>query len=141
MQEIIDSLAAQIGIEPDLAHKATSMLANFISTQVPAEYVEMITTNVPTFSELAAAGAPHIEEATAGSSAGGGLFGAIGGLFGGDGLGTAMAMLGHLQKDGLDMDQLQQIAGGLIGHLREVAGTETVDKLIAEIPGVGRFLA
>ena len=155
MQEMIERIAAQVGIEPDLAHKATSMIVGFISTNAPTEYVEMIRQYVPGFDAVAAAGVAHTETAQA-ETAGGGLFGALGGLMGGGGiagahgslmggsegggLGAAMAMLASLQKDGLDMSQVQSLAGGLIGEFKQAAGDETVDKLLAEIPGIGRFI-
>ena len=155
MQEMIERIAIQAGIEPDLAHKATSMIVSFISTNAPTEYVDMIRQYVPGFDDVAAAGAVHTEAADAGG-AGGGLMGALGGLMGGGGIagalgslmggaesggiGAAMAMLGNLQKDGLDMSQVQSLAGGLVGEFKQVAGDDVVDKLLAEIPGIGRFI-
>lgn len=154
MQEIIEKIAAQVGIDPALAQKATSMIVNFIATQAPAEYVDMIKPYVPGFDDAAAIGAAHAEAAEAGS--GGGLMGALGGLMGGGGIAgalgslmggsqgnpmaAAMAMLGDLQKDGLDMAQVKDVAGSLIGQLRSVAGDETVDKLVAQIPGASHLL-
>lgn len=156
MQEMIDRIAAQVGIAPDLAHKATSMIVDFIAKQAPAEYVDKIRAFVPGFDEIAAAGAAH-SEAAEGGAGGGGLMGALGGLMSGGGLGSALgslmggseggglgaalALVGNLEKDGLDLGQVQQVATGLVGELRQSAGAETVDALLAEIPGVGRFLA
>ncbi|MCE1235053.1 MAG: hypothetical protein LWW93_01730 [Hyphomicrobiales bacterium] len=154
MQEIIDRIAAQVGIEPDLAHKATSMIVNFIVTQAPSEYVDMIRQHVPGFDEIAATGAAHSEASE--EAAGGGLMGALGGLMGGGGIAgalgslmggsqgggmaAAMAMLGTLQKDGLELGQVKDVAGGLIGQLRQVAGDETVEKLLAQIPGADHLV-
>ena len=156
MQEMIAKIATDVGIDQDLAHKATSMIICFISQNAPSEYVDMIRQYVPGFDDVAATGAVHSEAAQAESS-GGGLLGAFGGLMGGGGiagalgslmggsesggLGAAMAMLGNLQKDGLDLGQVQGLAGGLVAQLREAAGPEVVDKLVAELPGVGKFLA
>lgn len=155
MQEIIEKIAAQVGIDPALAHKATSMIVDFIVTQAPAQYVAMIKQYVPGFDELAAAGAANTAAADAGTG-GGGLMGALGGLMGGGGIAgalgnlmggsqgggmaAAMAMLGNLQKDGLDMSQVKGVATGLVGHLREAAGDENVDKLLAQIPGAEHLL-
>lgn len=157
MQEIIDKIAAQVGIAPDLAHKATALIVNFIVTQAPAQYVDMIRQHVPGFDQIAASGAAHAETSEAASSGGGGLMGALGGLMGGGGIagalgslmggsegggmGAAMALLGNLQKDGLDLGQVKDVAGSLVTQLRGVAGDETVDKLLAEIPGASHLLA
>ena len=150
MQEIIEKIAAQVGIDPALAQKATSMIVDFIVTQAPTEYVDMIKQYVPGFDEVAAEGAAHTEAATA-DAGGGGLMGALGGLMGGGGiagalgslmggaqgggLGAAMALLGNLQKDGLELGQVKDLAGGLVGQLRTIASDENVDKLLAQIPG------
>jgi len=144
MQEIIDKIAAEVGIDPALAEKATSMITNFIATQAPAQYVDEIKQFVPGFDQLVAQGAANSEAAQA--AGGGGLMGAFGGLMGGlmggsgGAMAAAMAMLGNLQKDGLDLGQIKQIATSLIGELRGVAGDEAVDKLIAELPGAGHLL-
>ncbi len=154
MQEMIDRIAADTGVDPALAHKATAMIVNFIVGHAPAEYVDTIRRHVPDLDQTAAIGAAHAEAAPAsggglmgalgGLMGGGGLSGALGGLLGGSdqgGLGAAMAMLGRLQNDGLDLGQVQSIAGGLVDQLRRVAGDEVVDKMVADLPGVGRFLA
>ncbi|TBW41020.1 hypothetical protein EYW49_02380 [Siculibacillus lacustris] len=148
-QDLIDTLAGQVGIEPALAEKATSMIVNFLSNQASPELTETIRQYLPNFDAIAATGAAHTAAAEAADGAtgvlggltGGGLMGALGSLMGGDGaIGQAMALLGHLGKDGLEIGQVQALAGGLIGHLRQVAGDEVVDRLVAEIPGVGHFL-
>jgi hypothetical protein len=156
MQEIIDKIAAQVGIDPALAEKATAMISHFIATQAPAQYVDQLKQYVPGLDQLVAQGAAHTEAASAAEGSGGGLMGALGGLMGGGGLAgamgslmggsqggpmaAAMAMLGNLNKDGLDLGQVKQVATGLVGQLRQVAGDETVDKLIAELPGAGHLL-
>lgn len=158
MQEIIEKIAAQVGIDTDTAQKATSMIVDFITKSAPPEYLAQIKQYVPGFDEMAAQGAAHAEAAAAmdEASSGGGLMGALGGLMGGGGIagalgnlmggseggfGGALALLGNLQKDGLDLGQIQGLAGGLITQLKAVAGDEVVDKLVADIPGVGKFLA
>ncbi len=150
MQEIIDQIATKIGIDPAVADKAVDMIVNYIASQAPAEYVDMIKQHVPGFDELATVGADHAQAAEA-ESGGGGLMGALGGLMGGGGIAgaigslmggaqgggmaSAMALLGNLQKDGLDLGQIKEVATSLVGNLREAAGDETVDKLLAQIPG------
>ena len=153
MQEMIERIAIQVGMDPDLAHKATSMIIDFIATNAPAEHVETLKQFLPGFDDVAAQGAAFNQEQSAGA---GGLMGALGGLMGGGGiagalgnlmgggegggLGSALALLGNLQKDGLDFGQVQSLAGGLLGELRGSAGDDVVDKLVAEIPGIGRFI-
>lgn len=156
MQELIDRIAAETGLDRDLAHRATSLIVGFISTNAPDEYVAVIRQHVPDFDDIAAAGAAQSQAGEAGGS-GGGLFGALGGLMGGGGLAGAlgslmggsesggmaavMAMVGDLQKNGLDLGQIQSLAGSLVGQLRQASGDEVVDRMLAELPGIGRFLS
>lgn len=150
MQEIIDQIAAKVGIDPAVADKAVAMIVNFIVTQAPTQYVDMIKQHVPGFEEMATAGAAHAQAAEA-ESGGGGLMGALGGLMGGGGnagaignlmggsqgggMAAAMALLGNLQQQGLEVGQIKEMATSLVGNLRQVAGDETVDKLLAHVPG------
>lgn len=153
MQEMIERIAIQVGIDPDLAHKATSMIIDYIATNAPSEHVDTLRQHLPGFDDVAARGAGLNQEqgdasgglmgAFGGLLGGGGIAGAIGNLMGGSqggGLGGALALLGNLQKDGLDFGQVQSLAGGLLGELRGSAGDDIVDKLVAEIPGIGKFL-
>jgi predicted lipid-binding transport protein (Tim44 family) len=156
MQEIIDQIAARLGIDQAVADKSVAMIVNFIVTQVPADYAEMIKQNVPGFEELATVGAAQAEAADA-AAGGGGLMGALGGLMGGGGLAgalgglmggsqgggmaAAMALLGNLQQQGLDIGQIKEMATSLVGNLRQTAGDEAVDKLLAHIPGAEYLVA
>lgn len=156
MQEIIDKIAAQVGIDPATADKAVAMIVDFISAHAPAEYVDMVKQYVPGFDQMAAAGAAHAEAAAAEAGGGGGLMGALGGLMGGGGIagalgslmggsegggmGAGLALLGNLQKEGLDIGQIKEIGTSLVGQLKQVAGDENVDKLLAQIPGASHLI-
>jgi hypothetical protein len=146
MRELIDTLAAQAGIDPALSEKATSMIVAFVAGHASPELTDMLRTHLPDFDVLAAAGAAHTAEASANDGlgslfSGGGLAGALGGLMGGGPLGEAMALIGHLGRDGIELDQVRTLAGGLVAHLREVGGGEVVDRFLAEIPGAAHILA
>ncbi|MDK9697518.1 MAG: hypothetical protein OEL76_14125 [Siculibacillus sp.] len=153
MQEMIERIATQVGIDPSLAHKATSMIVDFIVANAPTEHVDTLRQFLPGLDDVAAQGASFSQEqpeeggglmgALGGLMGGSGIAGALGGLMGGSqggGLGGALALLGNLQKDGLDFGQVQSLAGGLLGELRSSAGDDVVDKLVAEIPGIGKFI-
>lgn len=155
MQEIIDKIAAQAGIDPATADKAVAMIVGFIASHAPAEYVDMVKQYVPGFDQMAAAGAAHTEAAAA-EAGGGGLMGALGGLMGGGGIagalgslmggsegggmGAGLALLGNLQNEGLDIGQIKDIGTSLVAQLKEVAGDENVDKLLAQIPGASHLI-
>jgi predicted lipid-binding transport protein (Tim44 family) len=144
MQDLVEELASKVGIEPALAEKATAAIVDFVSRTASPELVETLKSHLPSFDDLAARGAADAAsgaEEAAGGLFGGGLGGLIGGLFGGEGpLGEAMALVGRLGRDGIDLGQIRAIAGGLVDHLRTNGGNELVDRFLAEIPGAGHLL-
>ncbi len=156
MQEILDRIATQIGVDQAVADKAVAMIVSFIFDHISPDIVAKIKEAVPGIEELATVGTSYGEAAQAADAgaSGGGLMGALGGLMGGGGIagalgglmggqggiGGALALLGQLNKEGLDLSQVQQLATSLVGELRQVAGDENVDKLVAQIPGAGQLL-
>lgn len=150
MQDLIEKLAAQAGIDPALSEKATAMVVGFVANNASPELADQLRQYLPNFDALAEAGAAHTAAASAGDGlagglgglfSGGGLAGALGGLIGGDGpLGEAMALIGHLGRDGIDLDQIRGLASGLLDHLQENGGGEVVDRFLAEIPGASHLL-
>jgi hypothetical protein len=149
MQDLIERLAAQAGIDPALSEKATAMIVGFVSNNASPGLAEQLRQYLPNFDALAEAGAAHTAAASAGDGlsalgglfSGGGIAGALGGLIGGDGpLGEAMALIGHLGRDGIDLEQIRSLASGLLDHLRANGGSDVVDRFLAEIPGASHLL-
>jgi len=127
MQEIIAAIAAKAGLDAAQAESALGIILNFLHKEGPTSVVE----------ELAARfGATELLNAA--PAGGGGLLGALGGMFGG--AGGAMAALGQLKGAGLDMDQIQSVVSQIIDEGRARIGDEQVDKILASIPGLAQFL-
>lgn len=147
MQDLIGTLAGQAGIDPATTEKATAMIVAFVADHASPELADLLRNHLPDFDALAAAGAAHTAAAEAESRSeglgglfSGGLAGALGGLLGGDGpLGEAMALVGRLGRDGVDLDQIRTLASGLVEHLRASGGAEVVDRFLAEIPGASHL--
>ena len=124
MDELIDIIASKVGIEKDVASKAVGILLNFLRKEGPDDAVANL------FGSIEGAEAMAMQaEANAG---GGGLFGAFGG--------GIMAVMGQLQGAGLGMGEIQAVTKETVAFAREKAGADTVDAVLAKIPGVSQFV-
>ncbi len=126
MDELIERIVREVGVDAATATSALRVIFNFLHTDGPAETVERIAR------ETGASELLERPETTAG-----GLLGRLGGLFGGGG---AMAAFSALSALGLDMDQIQRLVQSFIGFAREKVGDEQVDEVIASIPGLDKLL-
>jgi hypothetical protein len=124
MDELINTIAEKVGIEKDVASKAVGILLNFLRKEGPDDAVSNL------FGSIDGAEAMAMQaEANAG---GGGLFGAFGG--------GLMAVMGQLQGAGLGMGDIQAVTKETVNFAKEKAGAETVDAVLAKIPGVSQFV-
>ena len=63
------------------------------------------------------------------------------GLLGGfGGMGGAMAAMNELTSAGLDMGQVQGVTQEVVGFAKEMAGEDTVNRIVGSIPGLGQFV-
>lgn len=145
MEELIARLSEKTGLDPAQATQAATTIFDFLMKATPPEIAEQLKQYVPGAEALASEGAVAAavpEPEPAGGlfgGFGGGLMGGIGNLVGG-GLGDAMATLGKLTEQGLDMEQIKTITTEIIAHARATAGDELVDKVLGSIPALGQFV-
>ncbi len=132
MEQLISQLASQFGIDEALAHKAVGMVLSLLQNQGDSGAVSELFEKLPGAGDLAA-------EYAGGSSGGGGLGGLLGGLMGG-GAGEAMKLVGSLQSEGLSMDQIKGIGGGLLEHAKQEGGEDLVRRAVEGIPGVSDYI-
>lgn len=121
MDELIEQLAAKIGVDKPVAEKAVGLILDFLRTEGPSETVQVLIDSIP--------GAAAAVEANAGG--GGGL----GGLLGGG----LMALGGKLMGLGLGMGEIQGLARELFKYGRDKIGAEKIDEIIAGTPGLSQF--
>jgi hypothetical protein len=124
MEELIDRIAAEAGIDPGVAAKAVGMILAFLRKEGPQAETDALFAALPGAAEAAAAGDD--------GPASGGLFGSIGG--------GLMALAARLAGLGLGMGEMQTIGRQLFAYVREKAGDEAVGQVASAIPGVGQFL-
>ncbi len=125
MEELIQRITANVGIDPALAEKAVGMILAFLQKEGPQAEV----------SQLIAA-LPGADAAIAAGSGGGGLMGMMGGMMGGG----VMALGTQLMGAGVPMDQMSGLGRELFAFGREKAGEDTMGTIIGAIPGLSQFV-
>ena len=122
MNELIDRIAANVGIDADVAQKAVGMILAFLQSEGPADKVRQMMAAIPGSDELIA------------SASGGG--GVLGGLMGGSVMGLGAKLMGL----GLGMDEISGVAKETMGYAREHGQGQAVDEIVASIPGLSQFV-
>jgi len=123
MDQLIAGIAEKVGIDPELARKAVSIILTFLNKDGPQDLVKQVMETMPGASEL-------IES----DSGGGGL---LGGLMGSMG---AMGALNQLTSAGLDMGQVSGVTREVISYAKEHAGEDIVDEIVGSIPGLSQVI-
>lgn len=125
MKEIVNQIAEATGIEPEVAEKALGMMLSFLAKEGDDVAVHKMIAAIPGAAELISA------------SAGDGQGGLLGGLLGAGGI---MGLGQQLMGLGLGMGEITTLAKQTIATARQFAGEETVDEVVASIPGLGQFV-
>ena len=118
MDELIERLVADIGIDRAAAAKAVGIILDFLVKEGPADKVQPLLAKLPGAEGL-------IQQA---SEDGGGLMGGI--------MGAGMRMM----SAGLSMGQVQAVARAVLAYTREKAGEDAVGEIVAAIPGLAQFV-
>jgi len=122
MDELIERLVADIGIDRAAAQSAVGIILDFLVKEGPADKVQPLLAKLP--------GADVLIQKAA-SEGGGGLGGAMSGV-----MGAGMRMM----SAGLTMGQVQSVTRAVIAYTREKAGEDAVGEIVAAIPGLAQFV-
>jgi hypothetical protein len=120
MDELIDRLAANAGLDKAVAEKTVGAILAFLRKEGPADHVKALIDKIP-----------GAEAAIAAAGSGGGLAG----LFGGG----VMALGAKLMGFGLGMGDIKATGRELFRFGRDKIGTESMNAIIAETPGLSQF--
>lgn len=120
MDELIEQLAARVGIDKDVAEKTVGAILDFLLREGPTDKVQALINTIP-----------GSQAAIDASSGGGGLSGLLGG--------GLMALGSKLMGYGLGMGEIQSVARELFKFGREKIGADTMGEIIAETPGLSQF--
>jgi hypothetical protein len=131
MNEIVDQIAARVGIPAEVAEKALGMMLGFLQREAADGPVAKMIEAIPGASDLVA------QYNGAGETGGGGLLGSIMGALGGGGI---MALGQQLMSEGLGMGEITSLAKETLSIAEQHAGKEVVDEVVASVPGLSQFV-
>jgi hypothetical protein len=131
MNEMVDQIAARVGIAPAVAEKAVGMMLGFLQREAADGPVARMIEAIPGASDLVA------QYNGEGQSGGGGLLGSIMGALGGGGV---MALGQQLMSEGLGMGEITTLAKETIAIAEQHAGKDVVDEVVASVPGLSQFV-
>jgi hypothetical protein len=126
MDELIERLVANVGVERAVAEKSVGIIMAFLLTEGPADKVQAVMDRMP--------GAEAAAKAAVNGS--GGIAGALGGMMGGGIMGVGT----KLMAAGLGMGQMQSVTREIIAFAREKAGEDAIGEIVGAIPGLGQFV-
>ncbi|CAN5126330.1 hypothetical protein BH10PSE10_BH10PSE10_09920 [soil metagenome] len=121
MDELIDRLAAKAGIDKAVAENTVGAILGFLRKEGPPAQVQALIDSLP--------GAETVID-RAGPSGGG-----LAGMFGGG----VMALGAKLMGFGLGMGDIKTVGGELFRFGRDKIGTDGMNAIIAETPGLSQF--
>ena len=122
MEELVDQVVGNVGIERPVAERAVGIILDFLATEGPTNAVQTLLGHLPGATEA-------IESARA--EGGGGLFAGVGGI---------MGVGSRLMSAGLDMGEIRGVTRELIAYARDKAGDHDVNAIVDAIPGLSQFI-
>ncbi|MCF2522977.1 DUF2267 domain-containing protein [Bradyrhizobium sp. G127] len=120
MDELIDRLAANAGLDKAVAEKTVGAILGFLRKEGPADHVKALIDKIP-----------GAETAIAAAGSGGGLASMFGG--------GVMALGAKLMGFGLGMGDIKSAGRELFRFGRDKIGAEGMNAIIAETPGLSQF--
>ena len=118
MDELLDRLVSNVGIDRGVAEKAVGIILAFLLSDGPSDKVQALIDQMP-----------GAEAATQAAASAGGL-----------GMGGVMGVGTKLMAAGLGMNQMQATTREIIAYAREKVGEDTVGEIVGSIPGLGQFI-
>lgn len=118
MDELINRITANVGIDADTARKAVGAILAFLKAEGPADKVKQMLASVPG-AEALIAQAPS------------------GGLLS---MGGVMGLGAKLMGMGLGMGEISGVAKETMGFARENGSGDAIDEIVASIPGLSQFV-
>jgi hypothetical protein len=118
MDELLNRLVANVGIDRGVAEKAVGIILAFLFKEGPSDKVQALVNLMP--------GAEPVMQAAASE--------------GGMGMGGVMGAGTKLMAAGLSMDQMQSVTREIIAYSREKLGEDAVGEIVGAIPGLGQFI-
>lgn len=122
MDELIKQLISQLGMNSNSASQALGSVLSLIKKQGGDEVFSKLSSALPDVSKLADA-APELKS--------GGLLSSILSMFGG---GKTAMLAAALKSAGLKPDQFGSFAKMVVNFIKEKAGQQVLDQILARVP-------
>lgn len=122
MEELVDQVVGNVGIDRPVAERAVGIILDFLSAEGPADAVQALLGRLPGAAEAIA---------SARAEGGGGPLAGAGGI---------MGVGSRLMSAGLNMGEIQGVTRELIAYARDKAGDHDVNAIIEAIPGLSQFI-
>jgi len=129
MEELINRVVTNVGLDPAVAEKAIGLILGFLQKNGPEAEVSTMFEKMPGAADLAAA---HAAEG------GGGIMGGIMGMMGGGG--GVMALGQQLMGEGIGMGQIGTLSKEVFAYAQEHVGEDTMGAIVGAIPGLSQFV-
>ncbi len=133
MDELIAQLTGKLGLDASVANSATGKAMAMIKEHAGDDLFSKITDAVPGAGEAASKGA----EEPSPSQGGGGMLGQLSGMASsalGGSAGGGLELGAALSASGIKSDQMGGFVSMVIGFLKEKAGDEVMDQILAKFP-------
>ena len=135
IEDVVSAAAAKAGLTPDQAHTALVSALGLLDKHAEPEALAAVYAAVP--------GAQALAQSEAARPPRGGLMGGLmksaGGLSG-KAIGDAMAVLGQLEKIGVDRDALKRLLPAARSVIQTATGRDLLGDAVRTVPGVGALL-
>ncbi|MCO6177462.1 hypothetical protein [Ciceribacter sp. RN22] len=129
MNELVNRIATNVGIDADVAEKAVGMMLGFLQREAADGPVAKMIEAIP--------GAVDLVARYNGEGEGKGLLGGLMSAIGGGGI---MGLGQQLMALGLGMGEITSLSRETIAAAREYAGADVVDEVVASVPGLSQFV-
>jgi hypothetical protein len=117
MDELLDRLVANVGVDRAVAEKAVGIILAFLLSEGPSDKVQALIDQIP--------GAEAMMKASG---------------TGGFGMGGIMGVGTKLMAAGLGMEQMRGVTREIITYARERVGEDAVGEIVGSIPGLAQFV-
>jgi hypothetical protein len=117
MDELLDRLVANVGVDRGVAEKAVGIILAFLLKEGPSDKVQDLISRLP--------GAEAAMQASGN---------------GGSGMGGIMGVGTKLMAAGLGMEQMQGVTREIMAYARDKVGEDAVGEIVGSIPGLSQFV-
>ena len=131
MDELIEKLTSNLGIDADVAKGATGKAMALLKDQVGDDLFSRVRDAIPGADEAAETGAQEEEQD------GGGMLGSLAGMASGllgEKAGSAVELGSMLSSSGLDTSKFGGFASTIIEFLKDKLGDEVLDQILERVP-------